>query len=288
MDRNPPQKVTKILRQEVRFACPVPDCGDPVLTWHHFDPPWCDKQHHNPEGMIALCISDHRRANGGNWTRSKLRSFKQNPPKPELIRKKFFWSDSTLLYRLGGNYAANCQYILTISGQPIIWHTISQEGRILLSLDFRNEEDSQVLFIDENSLSAEYCQIKDLSINTNENHLKIWIGKRKVGLELRLRHLLMDEFATQLDKDATRALSVLQKLLPSNLVATMPKPDVSFVLDFAEKECLNSDNKIAILDILNATLFSRGKCVTIRDGIVTGSQFHFCFSFNNSGAAFSL
>lgn len=291
MDRNPPQKVKKILRQEVRFACPVPDCANPILTFHHFDPPWCDKQHHNPEGMIALCRSHHDLADGGNWTRSELCSFKQTPPNLELIRKKFLWADSKVLYRLGGNYAANCPYILTISGVPIIWHTTSQDGRILFSLDIRNEENFQILFIEENFLSTEYTKIEDLSINTHENHLKVWLGKRKVGLELRLRHLSLDELAAQLDKDVTKALSTLEKFekfLPSNLLETMPKPDVSFVLDFAERECLNTDNKIAILDFLNATLFGRGKCVEIRNGIVTGSEFHFCFSHNNGGAAFAL
>ena len=288
MNRHPPQKVRKILRQEVRFACPVPDCANPVLTWHHFDPPWCDKQHHNPEGMIALCTSHHPDADGGTWTRSQLRSFKQNPPKVESIRKQFLWSDSKVLYRLGGNYAANCPYILTISGVPIIWHTASQDGRILFSLDIRNEENSQILFIEENFLSTEYTKIEDLSINTHGNHLKVWLGKGKVGLELRLRHLSLDELAAQLDRDATKALSALQKLLPSNLVETIPKPNASFVLDFAERECLNTDNKIAILDFLNATLFGRGKCVKIRNGIVTGSEFNFCFSHNNGGAAFAL
>ena len=288
MDRNPPQKVRKLLRQEVRFACPVPGCANPVLTWHHFDPPWSEKEHHNPEGMIALCKLHHPLADGGNWTRSQLRSFKQNPPKIELIRKKFLWSDSKILYRLGGTYAANCPYILTISGVPIIWHTTSQDGRILFYLDIRDKQDSQILFIEENCLSAEYSRINDLSINTYENHLKVWLEKREVGLELRLRHLTLDELAAQLEKDATKALSTLQELFPSNLLETMPKPNVSFVLDFVKRECLNTDNKIAMIDFLNATLFGRGKCVKIRNGIVAGSEFQFCFSYDNGGGAFSL
>ena len=55
MNRTPPKKVIQTLRQEVGFGCPVPNCGNPYLEWHHFDPPWSIENHHRPEGMIALC-----------------------------------------------------------------------------------------------------------------------------------------------------------------------------------------------------------------------------------------
>lgn len=290
MNRNPPQEVKKILRQEVRFACPIPNCSNPVLTWHHFDPPWHDKQHHNPEGMIALCTLHHPLADGENWTRSQLRSFKQNPPTLESIRKKFLWSDSKIIYRLGGSYAANCDYILTISGIPIIWNSFSNDGRILFYLDIRNEENSQILFMEENFLSIEYNKIEDLTINTHENHFKVWFAEREIGLELRLRHLSLNELAVLLEKDSTNSFSSLAntKFPLRDILGTMPKPDLSFFLDYAQKECLNSDKKIAILDFLNATLFGNGKRVVIRDGISAGTIFKFSFSYDNGGAAFAL
>ena len=39
MNRTPPKKVIQTLRQEVGFGCPIPNCGNPYLEWHHFDPP---------------------------------------------------------------------------------------------------------------------------------------------------------------------------------------------------------------------------------------------------------
>lgn len=288
MDRNPPLEVKKRLRQEVRFACPIPGCTNPVLTWHHFDPPWHIKQHHDPEGMIALCTSHHSLADGGNWAKSQLRIFKKNPPSVESIRKNFLWSDASILYRLGGNYAANCPYILTISGIPIIWHTSSSDGRILFSLDFRNQQNFRVLHIEENSLTAEYKRIDDLSINTYENHLKVWVGEHNIGLELRLRHLSLDELETQLYQDASQALKKVKRCLPENLNFKVLKPDISLILDYTEKECQNSDKKVAILDFINATLYGHGKCVKIRNGLIAGSEFHFSFSHSNGGAAFAL
>ena len=51
-----------ILRKESNFGCAK--CGEPYLTYHHFDPPWNEKHHANPEGMIALCAKHANAANG--------------------------------------------------------------------------------------------------------------------------------------------------------------------------------------------------------------------------------
>jgi hypothetical protein len=39
LPRRPPMDVIRLLRSEVGFCCPVEGCGNPYLTWHHFDPP---------------------------------------------------------------------------------------------------------------------------------------------------------------------------------------------------------------------------------------------------------
>jgi len=57
VNRTPPAAVRRELRREVGFGCPIPDCGIPYLTWHHFDPEWRVEEHHRPEGMIALCLT---------------------------------------------------------------------------------------------------------------------------------------------------------------------------------------------------------------------------------------
>src|SRR5918912_315690 len=36
VNRTPPAAVRRELRREVGFGCPVPDCGNPYLYWHHF------------------------------------------------------------------------------------------------------------------------------------------------------------------------------------------------------------------------------------------------------------
>lgn len=58
--RDPGDQIKAMLRREVNFGCPVrhvdgTGCGSPILTFHHFDPPWATCFAHHPEGMIALC-----------------------------------------------------------------------------------------------------------------------------------------------------------------------------------------------------------------------------------------
>src|SRR4029079_17259737 len=78
VNRNPPVGVRRVLRQAVGFGCPIPNCGSPYLVYHHFDPPWHEQQHMNPEGIIPLCAQHHAWANQKTWTTSQLREFKQS------------------------------------------------------------------------------------------------------------------------------------------------------------------------------------------------------------------
>ena len=75
LSRTPPESVRHFLRSEVNFGCPIQGCGIPYLTWHHFDPPWNIEEHHNPEGMIALCHTHADLADGKRWTNDQLRQF---------------------------------------------------------------------------------------------------------------------------------------------------------------------------------------------------------------------
>jgi hypothetical protein len=74
--RDPYRDVKRRLRREVGFTCPVEGCGNPYLTWHHFDPPWRVEHHHRPEGMIALCLEHAAQADNDAFTHDQLRALK--------------------------------------------------------------------------------------------------------------------------------------------------------------------------------------------------------------------
>jgi hypothetical protein len=90
MDRSPPIEIRRLLRREVGFGCPVPTCASPFLSYHHFDPPWSVREHHNPAGMIALCPIHHPLAHGGVFSKAQLRRMKHQGA-PDRVRGRFGW-----------------------------------------------------------------------------------------------------------------------------------------------------------------------------------------------------
>jgi hypothetical protein len=103
MDRKPPPKIKQQIRREQGFVCAVPDCDNPYLYYHHFDPMWRERQHHEPEGMIALCGEHHPKADAGAFTRRQLRQYKVDAAEhaPE-VKGRFDWLRHDMVVASGG------------------------------------------------------------------------------------------------------------------------------------------------------------------------------------------
>lgn len=104
MRRTPPDDVKDFLRAEVGFGCPVNGCRVPFLEFHHFDPPWRVRQHHDADGMVALCVEHHKKADRGVFSNTQLKAFKQSKTSVEEIRGKYDWAGPKQLIRLGGYF----------------------------------------------------------------------------------------------------------------------------------------------------------------------------------------
>jgi hypothetical protein len=136
MSRTPPSKLRLELRREVGFRCPIPGCGSPYLTWHHFDPPWQPQHRHNPPGMIALCPTCHELADGGKWTPQQLRQLKASGKQgPSHVRgHNWGWLRYKLLGALGNNLCYDTPILFYTSRQPIIWFKRDAEGYLQANL----------------------------------------------------------------------------------------------------------------------------------------------------------
>jgi hypothetical protein len=132
MNRTPPLEVRQQLRREVGFGCPVEECGNPYLYWHHFDPPWSERQHHDPTGMIALCAEHHAKADVGAYTTQQLRSLKNSPPREPAGR--FEWMRRELLVVVGGNCYYQTPVAVQFRGRPTVWVNRDSEGYLLINL----------------------------------------------------------------------------------------------------------------------------------------------------------
>lgn len=129
--RTPPRQIRLALRKEVGFGCPV--CGSPHLEYHHFDPPWAERHHHAPEGMIALCARHHDEADGGAFTKSQLRGLKRSGR--THVQSKVNWRRRHTIFDCGGNYAYQCGAMLTARGIDMIYFEKDDEGYDTLSLN---------------------------------------------------------------------------------------------------------------------------------------------------------
>src|SRR5215211_1730983 len=103
MHRSPPKHVRRALAREVGFGCPVANCGSPYLTWHHFDPPWSERQHHDPAGMVALCREHHDAADAGAYSEHDFREMKARD-RAQALRGRFEWRRQRLLAIVGGTF----------------------------------------------------------------------------------------------------------------------------------------------------------------------------------------
>ena len=108
------------------------------LTWHHFDPRWEIMQHHNPEGMIALCPKHHSLADGGRYTNDELRIFKASAGNREIEFNRedtLGWMRHDLLAIVGGNFYYKSPILLQFDGKPVIWFNRDEQVYLLLNID---------------------------------------------------------------------------------------------------------------------------------------------------------
>lgn len=174
VSRNPPARVKKILRKEVGFGCPVPDCGSPYLEWHHFDPPWSERNHHEPKGMIALCRKHHIEADFGAFTKEQLRNFKRcGRENWGLVEGRFNWMRRDLVIDAGSNLFTKCHVAVAFGGIPLISQSRFSDGylRVSLSIPYYGQV---VPFIVSNDWQLEGYEA-DVECSPSANRLKVRI-----------------------------------------------------------------------------------------------------------------
>jgi hypothetical protein len=284
------------LRKEVNFCCPIPDCNNVILTYHHFDPPWRVRQHNDPQGMIALCPVCHGFAEGGRWTNDQLRHFKKNPKQPGFVRNRLGCPDlgKKALYKLADNFVFSCPVILTVADIPIMLETQTPAGDSLFSLAVLDESNGLMLQVIENSVSVDALQVWDCFFNTQGNHIVIRKKKGAIALDLRLRRLTIAELTEQIQADgaaaAERFRDILAKLpwsLGESIDPSIHSGLVNSYLREVSEDSLNSDGKVVVVDIARARLHANGRLLLIRNGVVAGYNIHGCLA-GRCGGAFSF
>jgi len=292
MDRDPPQNVKRVLRQEVNYGCPVPNCGSPFLTWHHFDPPWSVKEHHNPEGMIALCTKCHPMADSSAYSQGQLRNFKQNPNPIDFIKTKFPWMPEKCIIRLGGCYAPDwCR--ISISGKSILEIRKDDVGLTTVSFILKKENNETLATMNENVFHAYPDAVHDLAISASANRIKIWAEERRVGLEFHYSRRSPIQIEKYIQRDTPvmpdfvgqpvpiesleefyMELSKIKEFMPEIAAIGYRRNDpVGTAVRWHVAHHIGEDGKIPLLDFISCRLFHAGKCIELRNGKLGGLEF---------------
>lgn len=151
MNRTPPTDVRRQLRKEVGFVCPVTDCENPYLEYHHFDPPWSERQHHEPSGMIALCAEHHAKADSGAFTNKQLHRYKREVVSHNrIVEGRFDWLRHNLLAVVGEFIYWETDINLIYKGNPVIWFKRDEDGHLLLNVKMLTTSDEPRTIIEDN------------------------------------------------------------------------------------------------------------------------------------------
>ncbi len=174
MNRNPRVEVRRALRKEVGFGCPIPGCGIPYLTWHHFDPEWRVEEHHRPEGMIALCLTHAGQADANAYEKEYLRSLKRvGRPEATEVRGELSWMRRRVLALVGGNWYYETPIILQVGSTSAISFSRDEEGYLLLNLRLPSLSGQPRARIEENFFTVNRDHISDVECAARGRTIRI-------------------------------------------------------------------------------------------------------------------
>ena len=111
------------------------------------------EQHHNPEGMIALCGEHHGKADAGAFTTEQLRALKTR--RADIVQGTFDWRRQTLLAIVGGNLYFETPRIVVFKGSPLIWFERDEHNNLLLSARMLSSSDEPRVWLDANDWHLE-------------------------------------------------------------------------------------------------------------------------------------
>jgi hypothetical protein len=211
----PPSTVRRELRREVGFCCPVEGCPSPYLTWHHFDPPWHARQHHDPTGMIALCLQHHKEADAGAFTPEQLRAFKTITARDRPVGR-FNWKRERLILRAGGGVYVGCAVFLEMAGHQMIWLTADGDGNQMLNMDVWGADGKLAFAMRDNSWTL-LTELDDVEAPPSARALVLRAPRQEVQISIKFT--------------ATTLATLL-----SSLRAQFAKPNVGVEREMAARE----------------------------------------------------
>lgn len=295
--RTPKKNIRELLRKEVNFGCPVDGCGSPYLTWHHFEPQWSEREHHDPEGMIALCIRCHPLADGDRWTSEQLREMKSDPYVKYSEISDTYGYLRVSFETLVGNVASNVKNVLVINDERVIGFEKDDKGYNRLNIRIKDRYGKIILEMENNDWTVFTSEIFDLICTAQGKELSVISKDKDINFHIKYRKYTIRKYKQLIYKRAKLARKNLIKYIRQTRPNTPHRDYTIKILESMDplqdaKEYTNSlsDNEINTLNV-NGRIKYLNEYIEITDNeiIDLNSKSHFSMNFvMNQDTAFNF
>jgi hypothetical protein len=187
-ERDIPKEIKRRVRERCGFGCVY--CGIPIIDYHHIVP-WAECQEHDPENIMLLCPTCHRKV--GKWTRDDQLQVKARPK--NILEGKIdgllYTPGRKLKFEFGGGIAVNTPNLVMWQPTPnqpeqtIVGARQDEEGRVLMTLNFCNRDGEQLLKFVDNNFEIGVNVISDFQFRENYVEYKSKDGETNFILDFR-------------------------------------------------------------------------------------------------------
>ena len=247
LSRTPPADIRRQLRQEVGYSCPI--CGKPFLTFHHFDPPYCERPHHNPDGMIALCPLHHKMADSGEYTVNQLRNLKRRCLNKGHVSCRWPWKPENIAFFFGGNILFGTRPVLSIRGSTVLKAYRGKLAQndvsdVLFDLDLQTRDGKSIAHMERNLFETYTSGLRDFIFAPGGNTFGI---EHSSGTKLKLEYRRYD-----LASFEQRVRNILDNRLSADTA-----------MDLARRFAIDSEGKVPVVTI-TGTIPTRDATIKVR------------------------
>jgi len=181
--------IRKLIRQQSGFGCAY--CGCPIIEYHHIIP-FHEVKSNNPENLIALCPTCHKRADeGGSWSKEFVQQIKFNPHNRDVVKDKFAIYSSDFLIKCGMIEFQGCGELVRLQNQIVLGIDKNPEGIILVNSYFFDSSGRLIAFIVENEWGIYIDRVWDVEFISARN-LKVRSSPRNIILEMEITDQLLN------------------------------------------------------------------------------------------------
>ncbi len=177
-----PEEVAREVRQRCGFGCV--ECGETIVQYEHFSPPFEDATKHDPRGITLLCGLHHDYATKGRLTKQQIAKFDANPfCKNEGFTRFKMYPDVDLEITFGCCTFRRIPVVIQIHDTPLVVIEPPEVpgAPVRLSAIFQDNEGRTTLRIKRNVLES---PINNWDIKTTGHQIQICKAKGEIALEL--------------------------------------------------------------------------------------------------------